>query len=62
MRTLKNCLDRARYDHSAIGHFNISNVEALWAIFDAARELDQPVIIGVSEENEILLVCDKQRH
>lgn len=49
MKTLKNCLDRARYDRIAIGHFNISNVEALWAIFDAARALDQPVIIGVSE-------------
>ena len=49
MKTLKNCLDRAKYEQKAIGHFNISNVEALWAIFDAARELDQPVIIGVSE-------------
>lgn len=49
MKTLKNYLDRARYDKIAIGHFNISNVEALWAIFDAARALNQPVIIGVSE-------------
>ncbi|PID52245.1 MAG: tagatose-bisphosphate aldolase [Candidatus Moraniibacteriota bacterium] len=49
MKSLKNCLDRAKYEKIAIGHFNISNVEALWAIFDAARELKQPVIIGVSE-------------
>lgn len=49
MHTLKNCLDRAKQNKIAIGHFNISNVEALWAIFDAARELKQPVIIGVSE-------------
>lgn len=49
MKTLKNYLDRAKYDHIAIGHFNISNVEALWAIFDVARALKQPVIIGVSE-------------
>lgn len=33
----------------AIGHFNISNVETLWAIFNAARKLGVPVIIGVSE-------------
>lgn len=33
----------------AIGHFNISTIEALWGIFDAARETGQPVIIGVSE-------------
>jgi fructose-bisphosphate aldolase, class II len=49
MKTLKNCLDRAKYEKIAVGHFNISNVEALWAIFDAARDLKQPVIIGVSE-------------
>lgn len=49
MKTLKNCLDRAKYEKIAIGHFNISNVEALWAIFEAARDLKQPVIIGVSE-------------
>lgn len=33
----------------AIGHFNISTVDALWGVFRAARELKAPVIIGVSE-------------
>ncbi len=33
----------------AIGHFNISNIEGLWGIFNSARERDLPVIIGVSE-------------
>ena len=39
----------------AIGHFNISNLEGLWAIFRAAQGLSvsggtpMPVIIGVSE-------------
>ena len=33
----------------AVGHFNISNLEGLWAIARAARELKVPVIIGVSE-------------
>ena len=33
----------------AIGHFNISTMDALWGVFRAARELKAPVIIGVSE-------------
>jgi len=33
----------------AIGHFNISNIEGLWAVFYAARKYDAPVIIGLSE-------------
>ena len=49
MCSLKEHLKKAREAKIAIGHFNISNVETLWAIFDAARALDQPVIIGVSE-------------
>lgn len=47
--SLETCLRHARENKYAIGHFNISNVETLWAIFHAARDLDQPVIIGVSE-------------
>ncbi len=49
MHNLHVYLDKAKKEGVAIGHFNISNVEALWAIFEAARDLDQPVIIGVSE-------------
>jgi fructose-bisphosphate aldolase class II len=33
----------------AIGHFNISNLEALHGIFNAARALNLPIMIGVSE-------------
>ncbi len=33
----------------AIGHFNISNIEGFWAVVNAAKKLDVPVIIGVSE-------------
>ncbi len=33
----------------AIGHFNISNIEGLWGIFNAARTLNLPIIIGLSE-------------
>lgn len=33
----------------AVGHFNISDSNAIWAVFNAARALSLPVIIGVSE-------------
>lgn len=33
----------------AIGHFNISNIEGFWAVVNAAKKLNLPVIIGVSE-------------
>lgn len=33
----------------AIGHFNISNIEGFWAVVRAAKELNVPVVIGVSE-------------
>ncbi len=49
MHNLTDYLQKAREEQKAIGHFNISNVESLWAIFDAARALNQPIIIGVSE-------------
>ncbi|MEK7650261.1 MAG: class II fructose-bisphosphate aldolase [Patescibacteria group bacterium] len=49
MLTLRECLKQAEANKTAIGHFNISNLEALWAIFYAAKELNLPVIIGVSE-------------
>jgi fructose-bisphosphate aldolase class II len=49
MVTLRQAIAQAESVNVAIGHFNISNVEALWAIFSAARSLGVPVIIGVSE-------------
>ena len=33
----------------AMGHFNFSTLDGLWAIFYAARELNVPVLVGVSE-------------
>jgi fructose-bisphosphate aldolase class II len=35
--------------HTAIGHFNISELGALKGIFSAAQELQAPILIGVSE-------------
>lgn len=49
MYTLRHCITEAAEKKIAIGHFNISNLEALWAIFRAAKSLDVPVIIGTSE-------------
>ncbi len=49
MKTLAEYIQDAETNKTAIGHFNISNLEALWAIFNAAKNLNVPVIIGVSE-------------
>jgi fructose-bisphosphate aldolase class II len=49
MKTLKEAINEARDNKVAIGHFNISNIEGLWGIFNAARNVGVPVIIGVSE-------------
>lgn len=49
MKTLKQTVWEAREKKVAVGHFNISNLEALWGIFRAAQGLNVSVIIGVSE-------------
>lgn len=55
MKTLKHYIEEAQEKKIAIGHFNISNMEGVWAIVRArevvSKELgwEVPVIIGVSE-------------
>ena len=49
MKTLRETVAEAMKKGVAVGHFNISNIEALWGIFNAAKKLGVPVIIGVSE-------------
>lgn len=49
MQTLREHIRQAEESHTAIGHFNISNIEGFWAVVEAAKEFGQPVIIGVSE-------------
>ena len=49
MQTLREIIADAEAKKVAIGHFNISDSEQLWGIFNAARELNLPVIIGTSE-------------
>jgi fructose-bisphosphate aldolase class II len=49
MQTLKNVLQQAQQRGVAIGHFNISDLVLLKAVFAAAQELKLPVIVGASE-------------
>jgi len=52
MKTLREYAKEAREKGVAIGHFNISNLEGLHAIYTAAKKLNVPVIIGLSEGEE----------
>jgi fructose-bisphosphate aldolase, class II len=49
MKTLRQYIKEAGEKGVAIGHFNISNLETLRAIFNAAKKLDLPVIIGTAD-------------
>lgn len=49
MKTLYEVLTSADRSHRAVGHFNISDLVGLKAVYEAARELDLPVLVGVSE-------------
>jgi fructose-bisphosphate aldolase class II len=49
IKTLKEYILDARSRKVAVGHFNVSSLDGIWAIADAARELNLPVIVGVSE-------------
>lgn len=52
MKTLREYIKEADEKGVAIGHFNISNLEALHGIYNAAKKLNLPVIIGLSEGEE----------
>ena len=49
MKTLHEYIQDAEKKGIAIGHFNISNSDGFWAVVLAAKDLNVPVIIGVSE-------------
>lgn len=49
MQSLRDYIADAEKRKVAIGHFNIANLEGLHGIFNAAKELDLPIIIGTSE-------------
>lgn len=52
IKTLREYIREADEKGIAIGHFNISNLEALHGIYNAAKKLNVPVIIGLSEGEE----------
>jgi fructose-bisphosphate aldolase class II len=49
MEGLRDVLEHAEMKGVAIGHFNIADLVLLKAVFAAARELNVPLIVGVSE-------------
>jgi fructose-bisphosphate aldolase, class II len=49
LTTLREELGKAQRNRVAIGHFNISDLEGLKAVFESAREVGVPVIVGLSE-------------
>lgn len=59
IKTLKEYIKDAEEKGIAIGHFNISNIEALHGIYNAAKKLGAPVIIGVSESEEEFIGRDE---
>lgn len=46
---LREVIKKARSEGTAIGHFNASTLDGIWAIADAAHTLGLPVIVGFSE-------------
>ena len=59
METLRKVLGQAEANGVAIGHFNISDLVILKAVFGAARDQSVPVIVGASE-GERQFVGDRQ--
>jgi fructose-bisphosphate aldolase, class II len=49
MKPLQQILSEADQQKVAVGHFNISDLVALKAVYLAAREVNVPVLVGVSE-------------
>ncbi len=49
MKSLREYIQEAAANKKAIGHFNISTLDGVWAVVDAAKEMDVPVIVGASE-------------
>src|SRR5271165_2489186 len=49
MHSLRNIFKMSQETGVAIGHFNVSDLVLLKAVFAAARELNVPVLVGLSE-------------
>jgi fructose-bisphosphate aldolase class II len=49
MSDLRKVLEQAQSNGVAVGHFNVADFIILKGVFQAARQLNVPVVIGVSE-------------
>ena len=49
MVTLYEVLKQAETEGVAVGHFNVSDLVTLKAVFESASDQNVPVIVGVSE-------------
>lgn len=49
MRSLREVISATASEGRAVGHFNVSNLEMLWGVARAAKNLNLPVVIGVSD-------------
>jgi ketose-bisphosphate aldolase len=49
MLSLRNTIQLAEESGQAVGHFNVSDLVLLKAVFISARDLNTPVLVGVSE-------------
>ncbi|MGA7108523.1 MAG: class II fructose-bisphosphate aldolase [Terracidiphilus sp.] len=49
MRDIRNVLELARKDGVALGHFNVSDLVLLKAVFSSAQQIQVPVLVGASE-------------
>lgn len=59
MQTLREVLEQAEAKGVGVGHFNVSDLVILKAVFEAARDRRVPVIVGASE-GEREFVGDRQ--
>jgi fructose-bisphosphate aldolase class II len=55
MQKLKEVLKQAEANGVAVGHFNISDLTTLQAVFEAARGLNVPAVVGASEGERAFL-------
>jgi len=49
MHSLRAVLQETQEKRVAVGHFNIADLVLLRAVFESARELKVPVLVGASE-------------
>lgn len=58
-KTLMDYIKEAEDKGVAIGHFNVSNIEGLHGVYNAAKKLNLPIIIGVSEGEKEFIGIDE---